>query len=182
MEPENHHRNVRQSMVGELLQSKRKSVDHLTESIANYNEILEFVRTPALLHHMNGLIAWLIRFVAMILGLASILTSLLLFFSKAWPDSWWQTLLANETLVGNEPVAEVKLEMMLVFVFFGLITMIIGLLLITLSWLIGSVRNRSKTIRDLSMVITEMLSHEKDFLESEKNAYLNLSKELDNWT
>ena len=142
---------------------------------------MDYVKTPGLLHHLNGLVAWILRFFATILGLLFLTTAVFLFCANFWPQDWWDQIL-TDNVIGNDPIDEMRLGAIVVFVFLGVVALVVGGLLLVLSNLIGSIRHRSKMIRDLSKVINDMLTDQREYLESEKNSYLNLSKELDNWT
>lgn len=168
----------RQQLIEEIIREKRESIDLLETSNQQYQDIIDFIKAPVLRHFFNGIGSWLIRIAAFLVGLAMVATAFFFMFSLYWPDELWDDLIKEISKVEYHSIEDVKKDIADSLMFTGILILIAAVFLLILTYLIGRVRKRSKTIYQLTAIMKDMLDHQRKYLRHEQNAYINLTQEL----
>lgn len=168
----------RQQLLDQVIREKRISIDMLENSNREYRQIINFIKAPGLVRLFNGLGAWLLKMAAFLTALSLVVIAFFLIFSLYWPNEVWEEITKELAKAEYQSVEEIKIEAASSLMSLGVIILVVSAFLIITGILISSIRKRSRTIYQLSTIMTDMLSHQEKYLKHEQDSYLSLSEEL----
>jgi hypothetical protein len=153
-----------------LKRDKEASINARYQAIKEYNDAYKRINSPKLIRLLSNSTNRILKVITLVLALA-----FLVIFATTivFPDVY-----VNKISIGTVSSDEMEGKAGVVRLA-GIVPLIIGLLLLWISYQISKLHKKNKTIARMSTLLDKIIASEKKNIEAEKDAYFQLLDVID---